>query len=99
MKALGDLWRGDLPLGAAFWTFAVTIGLAVNVTTSILFLILIANDLALPALVVGYGLSLPYNLVAVVGVWRSAARHDGPEVQADLARGAVLVLMAVLSLT
>lgn len=99
MKALGDLWRGDLPLGTAFWTFAVTIGLVVNVTTSILFLILIVNDLALPALVVGYGMSLPYNLVAVVGVWRSAARHDGPEVQADLARGAVLVLMAVLSLT
>ncbi|PWK62120.1 hypothetical protein [Roseicyclus mahoneyensis] len=99
MSKITDLWRGHLPLGDAFWTWAVMGGLLVNVATSGIFLWLITNDHPIPALLVGYGLSLPYNALATVGVWRSAARHDGPQVQADVARGAVLVLMAGLSLT
>ena len=95
----GRFWRGELPLSEAFWTGALTIGLAVNVTTSLLFLALITADLPWPALVMGYGISLPYNALAVVGVWRSAARHGGPPLQAELARGATILLMAVLSLT
>ena len=91
--------RGDLPLGEAFWTWAVFGGLLVNISTSIAFLILIAADLPWLALLLGYGLSVPYNVVALVGVWKSAAHHDGPPFQADLARGASLVLMGVLSLT
>ncbi|GHD62666.1 hypothetical protein GCM10017083_51690 [Thalassobaculum fulvum] len=93
------LWRGDLPLVDAFWTWTVFGGLLVNISTSVAFLALITVDLPWVALIVGYGLSLPYNLVTVVGVWRSAARHDGPRSQADLARGLSLALMAVLSLT
>ena len=93
------LWRGDCALADAFWTWAVTVGLLVNITTSVLFLILIMQDLALAALLIGYGMSLPYNVVAVVGVWRAAARYEGPAIHADLARGASLVLMAALSLT
>ena len=99
MKKLKALWRGDLGLGDAFWTWVVLGGLLVNVTTTILFVVLITNDLPVPALFVGYGLSLPYNFVAVVGVWRSASRHDGPAHHADLARGASVILMTVLSLT
>lgn len=91
MEKLKALWRGDLSLGEAFWTWGVT--------TSILFLMLITKDLPVPALVVGYGVSLPYNFVATVGVWRSAARHDGPAHHADLARGASAILMTVLSVT
>lgn len=99
MDKIMDLWRGDLPLGDAFWTWAVLGGLIVNVSTSLTFLWLITIDLPLLALLVGYGLSLPFNALATIGVWRSAARHDGPALQADLARGAVLVWMAGLSLT
>jgi hypothetical protein len=44
-------------------------------------------------------MSVPYNLVALVGVWRSAANHQGHRIQADLARIVTLVLMVVLSLT
>jgi hypothetical protein len=42
---------------------------------------------------------VPYNILVLVGVWRAAARHPGPVVQADLARGASALLMTVLSLT
>ena len=99
MTKFGDLWRGNLPLGDAFWTWVVLGGLLVNISTSIAFLALITADRPWAALTFGYGLSLPYNVVAVVGVWRSAARHDGPKLHSELACGAALILMIVLSLT
>ncbi|WP_228461876.1 hypothetical protein [Paracoccus liaowanqingii] len=94
---MSALWRGDLPLAEAFWTWTVTIGLFVNVFTTILFLGLLSLDRPWIALLFGYGLSLPYNLVAVVGVWRAAERDQDPGIHADLARGASVILMGVLS--
>ncbi len=96
---LRALRRGDLPLSEAFWTWTVTIGLIVNMSSTLLFLVLITLDQPWVALFVGYVLSMPYNLLAVVGVWRSAARYQGPGIHADLARGVSLVLMTVLSVT
>ena len=99
VSKLRTLWRGDYPLADAFWTWAVTVGLFVNLTTSVLFVVMIMRDWPWAALLIGYGGSLPYNAVAVVGVWRSASRYEGPAVHADLARAATAILMAVLSLT
>ena len=99
MIRLRALWSGDLPLGEAFWTYAVGVGLAVNLITSLLFLVLISWDRPLAALFVGYALSVPYNVVALVGVWRSAARYEGARIHADLARIVTLVGMVLLSLT
>lgn len=99
MTRLTTLWRGDYSLADAFWTWAVTVGLLVNAVTSMLFLVLITQNLAWAALIIGYGVTLPYNAVTVVGVWRAAARYEGPPFHADLARGATVVLMAALSLT
>ncbi|WP_366655674.1 hypothetical protein [Fodinicurvata sp. EGI_FJ10296] len=98
MAKLSALWRGDLPLNEAFWTWAIAIGLIVNVITTMLFLAMIMLDQPWGALLLGYVLSVPYNILAVVGVWRSAARYQGPSLHADLARGASLVLMTVMSL-
>lgn len=99
MAKLSSLWSGHLALDDAFWTWAVTLGLLVNITTSILFLVLILGDRPMAALFAGYGLSVPYNIVATVGVWRSAARYTGPPFHAELARIATVVLMAALTLT
>ncbi len=99
MVKLRSLWTGEIALGDAFWTWAVTVGLVVNLATSVLFLVLILQDLPLLALIAGYGLSVPYNIVATVGVWRSAARYAGPAHHAELARIATLALMAALTLT
>jgi hypothetical protein len=99
MMRLRALWSGDLPLGEAFWTYAVVVALTVNVSTSLAFLALIAADRPIAALLVGYALSVPYNVVALVGVWRSAARHSGARLHADLARIVSLVGMVLLSLT
>lgn len=97
MEKVAALWRGDLALGDAFWNWAVVGGLIVNVLTSILLLVLVTLDHVVLALVVGKGLSLPYNLLAVVGVWRAAATYRGPPYRADLARGTVVAMMVVLS--
>jgi hypothetical protein len=98
MTRLRALWSGDLPLGEAFWTYAVAGGVIVNGATTLLLLVLLAADRPVMALLLGYGLPLPYNVVALVGVWRSAARHDGKRLHAELARIVTPVLIAVLSL-
>jgi hypothetical protein len=99
MTKLRALWLGELPLGEAFWTWAIGIGLLVNLTTTALFLALITVDQVWAALFVGYALSVPYNIVAVVGVWRSAARYQGQAGHADLARIATVIVMLALSVT
>lgn len=99
MKNLKSLFRGDLRLHDAFWTWVVLGGLVVNVSTTVLFLILISADQPWPALIVGYAFSIPYNIVALVGVWRSAARHNGLALHADLARWTSLIFLTILSMT
>lgn len=99
MKHLLRLWRGDLPLEHAFWNWAVVGGLLINVASSALFLMLIVVDRPVAALLVGYIVSVPYNIVAVVGVWRSAGRFSGDRQMADLARIVTAVGMIVLSVT
>ncbi len=59
MSQLHALWRGDYSLADAFWKWAVTVGLLVNVVTSLIFLVLITQDQAWAALFIGYGVSLP----------------------------------------
>jgi hypothetical protein len=98
MPRLRALWSGDLPLGEAFWTYAVAGGIAVNGITTLLLLALLAADRPIAALLLGYGLPLPYNVTALVGVWRSAARHQGKHLHAELARIVTPVLILVLSL-
>ena len=88
-----------MPLGEAFWTYAVVGGLAVNLITSLLLLILVSADWLLAALVVGYGLSVPYNVVALVGVWRAAGRHEGQPALAGSARIVTLIGMIFLTVT
>jgi hypothetical protein len=99
MGKLNDLWRGHLQLGDAFWNWAVLGALLINVSTTILFLILISADHPWPALIVGCAFSIPYNIVALVGVWRSAARHNGLALHANLARWTSLILLTILSMT
>lgn len=99
MKKLSALWSGDLPLRESFWTWAVAIGLPLNLATSMAFLALMSADLVWPAFLAGYVLSVPYNVLVLVGVWRSAGRYEGDRLHADLARVATVVMMVLLTLT
>lgn len=100
MKPLQALWKGDMPLETAFWNYAVFGGILVNALTSAAFLILVVQEQVLAAVIAGYGVSLPYNFVVTVGVWRSAARETGRvSPTARLYPVITLIGMLILSLT
>ena len=90
MQALKGEVRGQYRvLSILTWTTSVL---------ALLFLVLLSWDRPIAALFVGHALAVPYNLVALVGVWRSAARYGGWRICADLARIVSLVGMVLLSL-
>ena len=97
--ALGRLWRGEFPLPDAFWTWAVTIGFIINGSTSIACYALLIADEPVWALVIGYLPSVPYNIVAAVGVIRSARRSDADPALARFARVVIVPVMILLSVT
>ncbi len=99
MSALRRLWLGDVPLAQAFWNWAVLGGIAVNGITSILFLALIMYGQTVAAFLAGYLLSVPYNIVVTVGVWRSAGRYQGDRRWAEIARAVTVAAMVLLSIT
>ena len=99
MTSLRRLWRGELELADALWNWAVFGGLAINAASSALFLFLIVADRPVSAIIAGYALSVPYNVVVAVGVWRSAERHAGERRWADFARIITIVAMVLLSIT
>ena len=99
MNGLRRLWKGETSLPDAFWNWAVLGGLAVNLFSSGLFLFLIMSDQLVLALIAGYVSSVPYNVIAAVGVWRSAERYDGERRWAGAAQIATIAGMAILSLT
>ncbi|MEQ9813855.1 MAG: hypothetical protein RLO50_13830 [Azospirillaceae bacterium] len=92
-------WRGGAPLGRAVWGWAVLGGVLVNASTTAIFLTLVTWGLPVLAWVVGYALSIPYNVFAMVGVWRAADRHEGERAVAEIARYAALAWLIVLSVT
>jgi hypothetical protein len=92
------LWRGELPLASAFWNWAVFGAFAVNGTTTLLFLILLMNGLPLAALLAGHVVSVPYNILVAVGVWRSAGRYKGDPRLRTAARVVTVAGMLLLSI-
>jgi hypothetical protein len=97
VRALTRLWRGEVALGVAFWDWAVLGGLVVNLTTSALSLVLIMAGHPIAALIVGHALSVPYNVLVTVGVWRAADRHAENRRWAHVARFLTLSAMLILS--
>jgi hypothetical protein len=90
-SVLPRLWSGEVPLARAFWEYAILAGSLLNLLTSLLAMaVLTIGDAGLVALGI-YLLPIPYNILMVVAVWRSADGYAGPRLWADLARVAVLV--------
>lgn len=91
MAVLMSLWRGELPLRQAFWEYAVAYGTIASIFATVAAIASVAMSLP-DAVAVGlFLIPVPYILIAVVGVMRSANRYDGPPIWASLARVAVLV--------
>jgi hypothetical protein len=85
------LWRGEEPLGRAFWLYTVLYGTLANTIATVgMFAAVVANAPVWLALLIHF-LATPYNLFVVVAVWRSAGRYRGPHHWAALARIGVIV--------
>jgi hypothetical protein len=80
------LWNGNLPLARAFWEYAVVYVALVNLVTTYAAFAVMAADLPGWLALAVFLLPLPYIVMAVVGVWRSAAAYTGPQHWASLAR-------------
>tara|TARA_Y100001936_G_scaffold252346_1_gene311615 strand:+ start:1353 stop:1670 length:318 start_codon:yes stop_codon:yes gene_type:complete len=97
MRDLLHLHKGTVPLERAFWTWAVMVGLLINLATTLGFLILATQDLLIAAAVVGYGVSLPYNLLVTIGVIRAAAKLETiPNPETPVGKARVYVAVTVL---
>lgn len=98
MSRAAQWLRGELPLSRAFWLHAIGYGSLINATTTALsFAVLAAGGpgwLAFAAFLA----PIPYNLTAVLAVWRSAERYRGDAGWATAARIAVVAWALLASL-
>ena len=92
------LWAGEVPLARAFWSYAVIGGTALNGVTTLLAMALLTMNVPAILAVVAFALPIPYNLLVLVAVWRSAGAYHGPRIWADLARMGVVIWAVMASL-
>ena len=97
MQLIKRLWRGEIPLGEAFWRYTVLYGLLINLVTHGLFFALLVQDAPMALLALAFALPVPYNLFMIVAVWRSADRYPGPKSRADLASATAVLWMIALT--
>lgn len=91
LTSLKQLWLGQLPLREAFWRYAITYDLVLNLAATLgaLTLVLAETPIVFAAFV--HFLPLPYSLFAAIGAWRSADRYEGNPLHASVAK-IVLIL-------
>jgi hypothetical protein len=70
------LWSGELPLSRVLWTDMLIIGTLVNIVALIASLVLFAAAAPLILSVAVFLLHIPYNILLLQGVWRSADREE-----------------------
>jgi len=97
IAALLRLWRGELPLSEAIGTWGLLVAVPVNMFTSVAFLWLLTLDETRAALIIG-NVTIPYNIVCAVGIWRAAKQLADPTKRMVL-RALTLVACIVLSIT
>ena len=96
VAALSALWRGELPLGQAFWEYAIAYGTIANIVATIAAIAAATAGLPDAIAIAIFLLPFPYILTAVIGVVRSADKYQGPRNRADMAKVAVIVWGAAM---
>lgn len=80
------LWRGETSLSHALWTVTLLYGTLINLfATGLMFVALAAGLPSLLAIAFHF-VPLPYNVLALMAVWRSASRYQGPRGHAATAQ-------------
>lgn len=89
-------WRGEVPLRAALWWDMWCVGTLVNLAAALAALLLLAWDFPNAIAAVVYFAPLPYNLLLLVSVWRSAERTPGPAALTAQLLAVLWLVLAVL---
>jgi hypothetical protein len=89
--AVAEFARGGLPLGRAFWFWGILGGAVVNLFASLAAVALLSAELPPWLAAAAFAAPIPWNILLLVGVWRSAQR---PEVGRDLGLVAQLGIAA-----
>ena len=74
MQTIVEFWRGRLPLGRAFWLWGILGGGIVTLFSTLLALALLAAEAPAWLAMLVFAAHIPWNLVLLVGVWRSTER-------------------------
>lgn len=88
--SLRALWLGQLPLREAFWRYAITYDLMLNLAATLAALTLYLRDVPALAVVIHF-LPLPYSFFAATGAWRSADRYEGNPYYASAAKAIIIM--------
>jgi hypothetical protein len=89
-------WRGELPLRVALWRDMWCIGTVVNLAAALAALLLLAKGAPDAVGAAVYFSPVPYNLLLLVSVWRSAARAPGPAALAAQLLAVAWIVLATL---
>jgi hypothetical protein len=95
-NTLKALWSGDFPLGQAFWHYAIAYGTIANILAQAAAIAAVLAGLPAAVVIGLHFLPLPYVVMAVVGVWRSADKYRGDSTWAGIAKAAVVVWGALM---
>ncbi len=111
LKSISRLWHGEIALNRAFWKYGVlvpiilvAVSISLDWTVMISLLLFGFSGPSAPDLVLNGAVVVPvtmrvitlsYQLIACVGVWRSAERYTGRLVYTILARGVLAVFLVV----
>jgi hypothetical protein len=95
MGLVGRLWRGEVPLRAAFWVFGVLGAVAVQLalTPVELWPEQARATLGAAGIAALAGVAFVYAVFSAMAVWHSADRYRGPRRHAWLARIAIGLIL------
>jgi hypothetical protein len=97
IRTIVKFFRGGLPLARAFWLWGILGGGIVSLFSTLFALTLVtAGAPAWLALLV-FTAHIPWNVVLLVGVWRSAGQPGVSPAAANLSRLVILVWVLLLS--
>lgn len=97
VRLVADLWAGRVPLADAFWTYTIFWGFIINMAASLASLSLVVAEAPNLAAVAAHLAPIPWNILALVAVWRSAGHESISSGWATIARIVALVWAVVLS--
>jgi hypothetical protein len=86
-----QLWLGQLPLHEAFWRYAITYDLMLNIAATLAALAFVLADTPIAFAAIVHFLPLPYSLFAATGSWRSADHYQGNPFHAAAAKFALII--------